>query len=172
MTQTIIKTKWKYYYLWDEVCVIDLDKTKENDASQYIFETSLWRIEFAKENMKPKDTSNPPEWCYYNEETDEWYWEYDAVMRYSKENGITIPTKEQLEAVMLIDSKWHEKIWLKKSGYRRSGDLNNRATTGYLWSGSPHDIISAWAFRWGMAKGGFNYYHRRFAFPLRLLVIQ
>ena len=84
--------------------------------------------------------------------------------------GQAVPTSESSTS----RTKWSAKIlsillWTQMSGCRRAGERKNTTKYGYLWSASPFDSNSAWAFKRGSSEGKLDHYSRKLAFPCRPL---
>lgn len=181
----IIKTTEWYFLLWERVDVLDMTNTILWEATSstdnpLLFRTSLWDIEFEKEDLKVEDKD-----CItWKVENQDWvtYRQRDYLQEYCKKNRIVLPTKEQFIACVQTIEPWYEeweytawckgvfdRIWGNLSGYRYDTTRSNPGEFGALWSGSRFNNLNARALKSNTAKGLIYYYHRFYLFPARAL---
>jgi hypothetical protein len=128
------------------------------------------------------------EWQYASEN----YFTRAAIEEIQKKGEISLPTYDDMRRTLVALPWWPTKstppsdpestdfttwsaalytilMWCQKSGYRSSGSFNDTDRSGSLWSASPRNNFSAWAFGWDSTKGFLYDDNRKDAFPCRPL---
>lgn len=130
----------------------------------------LWTVTRSTEDMKGWTGT-------YKKETDTWYYTFDQAIETAKQQGLTLPTKQDFldswftEGWTENNKKLADKFWLKKSGYCDSdGNLNYNGEYGFLGSVSEYNKAIARNFKFDKDKGILYWYYKNNRFVCRPLV--
>ena len=130
----------------------------------------LWTVTRATKNMKGWTGT-------YKEETDTWYYTFDQAIETAKQQGLTLPKKQDFLDSWFTDERTKnnkelaDKLWLKKSGYcGSSGNLSSCGTYGCLGSVSEYNEDSARRFRFDRDEGSLGWNDKYFSFVCRPLI--
>ena len=130
----------------------------------------LWTVTRATKNMKGWTGT-------YKEETDTWYYTFDQAIETAKQQGLTLPKKQDFLDSWFTDGRTKnnkelaDKLWLKKSGYCDSGgNLNNIGTYGYVGSVSEYNGDNARYFGFVIDRGELNWNYEGIRFVCRPLI--